>query len=217
MSDAAYVLGSTLATLGLNESTIRRILAERLALSREDRMKSLQTVSANDSSRNMLHSSSALQNQADTNLNYDRQDASAQANANDEYAKIAQQRLDAQAAYNKAIADEQARIAAEQAAIKPGFNPADPFDWQGIDAKIKAGIIPDPQAGFSNGIQIQPGGTPDDPYNWKGIAAEQAAQKAAQNKVFTPVKASSTKPQPKSPVNKPVIVAPPRAGKVVRF
>ncbi len=208
MADAAYTLGSTLATLGLNESTIRRILAERLAINNENRGRALQNVSANDSSRGMLQSSQAMRNQADTNLEYDRSNASINSEANDNIAMIAQQRLDAEAAYNKQLADAEAKKAAEQDLIKPGFDPADPFNWKGIAAAQAAGTASPPGQ-----IPIQPGGTADDPFNWRGIAQAQEqsrAQQAAQRTITRP-RPTATKPSTSA--------SRPRAlpGQVVRF
>lgn len=208
MADAAFTLGSTLASLGLSESTVRRLLAEKLAASDENRAKSLLTDRQNISSGGMLQSSAALQSQADVNLGYDREVASTQSGANDELARIAQQRLDAQAAYDLGLAEEQAKKAAEQEALKPGFDPADPFNWKGIQAEQLANQ--------AKGI-MTPGGTPEDPYNWKGIAAEQDAQAPAGSLIVKPP--VGRKPTPVKPATptKPVVVQPPRPGKVVRF
>lgn len=210
MADAAFTLGSTLASLGLSESTVRRLLAEKLAASDENRAKSLQTDRQNFSSSGMLQSSAALQGQADVNLGYDKEVASTQSGANDDLARIAQQRLDAQAAYDIGVAQEQAKIAAEQEAIKPGFDPADPFNWKGIAAEQMA-----------NGTYGQPapitpvaGGTAEDPFNWKGIQAEQLAQGQLVTK--PPVGRKPTPVKPAAPV-KPKVIQPPRTGQVVRF
>lgn len=207
MADAAFTLGSTLASLGLSESTVRRLLAEKLAASDENRMKSLENVNYDASSRGLLHSGQTLKDRSETNLNYDRDVAGAQGNSADELSRIAQQRLDAQAAYNTSVAEEQAKIAAEQEAIKPGFDPADPFNWKGIQAEQLANQ--------AQGI-ITPvaGGTPEDPFNWKGIQAQQLAQGQ-----FVTKPAVGRKPTPVKPptATKPVVVQPPRPGQVVRF
>ena len=212
MADAAFTLGSTLASLGLSESTIRRLLAEKLAASDENRSKSLLSSREGFSGRGMLHSSAALQDQAQTNLSYDRDVASTQGNTADELARIAQQRLDAQAAYNTSIAEQEAKKAAEQEAIKPGFDPADPFNWKGIAAEQAAGIAPpEPPPAF---IPPVPGGTPEDPYNWKGIAAERAANTsvpAPGTRVIQPPR----RPTPAKP--QPTKIQTPRPGQVVRF
>ncbi len=207
MADAAFTLGSTLASLGLSESTVRRLLAEKLAASDENRMKSLESVNYDASSRGLLHSGQTLKDRSETNLNYDRDVAGAQGNSADELSRIAQQRLDAQAAYNISIAEEQAKIAAEQEAIKPGFDPADPFNWKGIQAEQLANQ--------AQGI-ITPvaGGTPEDPFNWKGIQAQQLAQGQLVTK--PPVGRKPTPVKPATPT-KPPVVQPPRAGQVVRF
>lgn len=211
MSDAAFVLGSTLASLGLNESTIKRLLAERLAQSKEERGLSVQSVRQGSSDRGMLYSSASMNDQATENLKFDRADSSAQSNTNDQLSRIAQQRLDAEAAYKQQVAEEQAKIAAEQEAIKPGFDPADPFNWKGIAAEQAA------QGTSPAFVPPVPGGTPEDPYNWKGIAAEQQAQGTrAPNSYGTSSNRVPTKPA--TPKPKPV-VNPPRAvgGKVIRF
>ena len=202
--DAAFTLGSTLAQLGLSEATVQRLLAEKLAASDENRKKSLEAVNNSASSRGMLQSSATLQSRADQNLNYDRQNASYNSGANDDLARIAQQRLDAQATYNNQIAQEQLDNAAAQDPIKAGYDPADPFNWKGIAAEMA-----------SKGI-VNPGGTPEDPYNWKGIAAmQQPIQQAP-----------AVSRTPKPVVNKPLPVVPaasvkprvlPKAGQVVRM
>ena len=207
MADAAFTLGSTLASLGLSESTVRRLLAEKLAASDENRAKSLMGNQENASGRGMLQSTATLGTLADTNLGYDREVASTQSGANDELSRIAQQRLDAQAAYDIGIAEEQAAKAAEQEALKPGFDPADPFNWKGIQAEQLANQ--------AKGI-ITPvaGGTAEDPYNWKGIQAEQLAQGQLVTKPSVGRKPTPVKPPT---ATKPVVVQPPRPGSVVRF
>jgi hypothetical protein len=217
MADAAFILGSTLASLGLSEATVKRLLAEKLASSDENRAKSLMGDQQGASGRGMLQSSATLQTLADTNLEYDRNVGSIQSGANDDLAKIAQQRLDAQAAYAASVAEEQAKIAAEQEAIKPGFDPADPFNWKGIQAEQLAKQAADPNydpadpLGWKR-IKAEQDAANPDPLNWKGIAAEQAAkgqltQGPSVGRKPTPVKP----PPPQKPIQ------PPRPGKVVRF
>jgi len=217
MSDALYTLGSTLAQLGLSQATVERLLREKLASSDENRKKNLEGSRQNSSDRGTLHSSIALKNQADTNLNSDREVASMQGAANDDFSRIAGQRLDAQASYDQSIARQQAADAAAQDAIKPSFNPADPHNWAGIAAEQAA-------AGTPAFVPPVPGGTPEDPYNWQGIAAEQAANR-------TPIPANPVRPfsppRPTAPQRPVAPVRPyspprrtaaaPKPGKVTRF
>lgn len=199
LSDAAYTLGSTLAQLGLSEATVQRLLAEKLAASDENRIKSLAAVNDSASSRGMLQSSATLKSRADTGLEYDRTNAGYVSGANDDLAKIAQQRLDAQSAYNSAVAQDKIDQANAQDAIKPGYDPTDPFNWKGIAADMA-----------SKGI-VNPGGTTDDPYNWKGIAAAQLTAAPVVKKTPT-----TTVARPKNTATSTPKVAP-RPGVVVRF
>ena len=86
---ASFDLAGSLAGFDLQESSIRRYLANKVQELALARQKSLGNVQANDSGRGMLQSTSALNNYADTNLGYDQQVGDVNQTVNDQLMKIA--------------------------------------------------------------------------------------------------------------------------------
>jgi hypothetical protein len=196
-----FDLAGTLANYDLNESALRRYLAERMARLAEDRKKGIQSNQQNSSSRNMLQSTAALTDVADTNLEFDREIGNTNDAVNQDLMKIAQGRTDAQNQYQIYL-QNQAKAAA---AAKPAFDPTDPYNWKGIAAQQAAAnstLPPSPGVNPTAAPAITPvaGGTPDDPFNWKGIAAEQAAARAAAKPIATPRPRATPVTTPKKPI-----------------
>ena len=191
MSETVNLAG-TLANYDLNESALRRYLAERMARLAEDRKKGVQNTQQNSSARGMLQSTAALTDVADTNLGFDRQVGDANDSVNSDLMKIAQGRVDAQNQYQLYLQNQ----AKENANATQAFDPTDPYNWKGIAAEqAKNGTLPAPA-------------DPADPFNWKGIAAEQAAQGQ-----LTVQPGASMKPRtaPRPLVTKPAVSSTPRA------
>jgi hypothetical protein len=185
-----FDLAGTLANYDLNESTLRRILAERMARLAEDRKKGIQGNQNNSSARGMLQSTAALTDVADTNLNFDRQVGDTNDSFNSDLMRIAQGRVDAQNQYQLYLQNQ----AKENAKATQTFDPTDPYNWKGIAAE-QAKTAPAPA-------------DPSDPFNWKGIAAEQAAQGQLTVKPGASVK---PRPLPQPLAVKPAVSNKPRA------
>jgi hypothetical protein len=207
-----FDLAGTLANYDLNESTLRRYLAERMARLAEDRKKGITQTQTNSVNRGLLHSSVALNDVADTNLGFDRNVGEVNDSFNSDLMKIAQGRVDAQNQYQLYLQNQ----AKATAAAKPTFDPTDPYNWKGIAAEQAANGTAPASAPVD----------PADPFNWKGIAAEQAAQQRASanggtlkpgspvtaktTPMVMPVVNSTVRPgSPAKPKSTPV-VAPPR-------
>lgn len=197
---AAFDLASALANYDLQESSVRRYLADKiqeLARSRDQGIKSVQN---NASSRGLLHSTIALNDVADVNSNVDRQIGSTQADVNDQLMGIARGRVDANNQYQLYLQE----LAKQNAAAKSTFDPQDPLNWKGIDAAIKSGQVAAPAPA--------PAENPD-PLNWAAIDAAIRSGQIADPRL-TPKPAASTKPRstPKPLVSKPAVSTRPKQG-----
>lgn len=139
------------------------------------------------SSRGVLDSSINLRGEEEVSQAVDKNTGAYLMSYNDQIAQLAQKRLFAQQQYDDAnIQSQRASTTAGLTADSPGinsatgnpYNPADPYDWAGIDAAIKAGTAKNPDGTPYN---------PADPLNWAGIqAGMQAQQKAAARPTFMP-------------------------------
>lgn len=151
MSDPFGVYSSQLANADANESLIKRLLAEKINRLNLQRGKSLQAGQQNSSDRGLLHSSIALQDQADINQGVDQQVGDAQNQSLIDLQNVQKQRTDAEAAWQA----YQQQQTAKTAAATPTFDPTDPYNWKGIAATLPPSSTPDPE----------------DPLGWKAIDA----------------------------------------------
>lgn len=158
MTDAYQTFASKNAELDFNEQRLRRLLAQRLMLSKEERQESLNTSRENNSARGLLQSGIALNDQQKRNTAYDRQDADTQQTADDTLAGIGRDRAQISADYLASKAEEERQAAL----LTPLMDTTDPLGWKKIAADMAA--AGDPR--FTGN---------SDPNNWAGIAAEQAS------------------------------------------
>jgi hypothetical protein len=168
MADPRTDWVNRLAQYDLDEATIRRILAQKLALNTENRAKSLVTGRENHSARGILNSTIALDDQTERNTEYTRADADLNSSANDGLAQIGIGRGQADADYYAALAEIERQNQLNAGLLEPAPEPAvqdgptaeDPLNWLGIkklmDQAAAEGRVFDPE----------------DPYNWKGIEQE---------------------------------------------
>jgi hypothetical protein len=154
-----------MAQYDFDEARLRRLLAQRLAMSDEQRGSSLKTGRENNSARGLLQSTIALDDQTDRNKEYDRQNALTNQDYNDQFGTIARGRVSTTSDYNEAEA-EKARLAALQTPLTQPFDPEDPLNWKGIAAEQKALGNPQFQDPAPNP------GPPNDPLNWAAIAQQ---------------------------------------------